>query len=163
MRKYFLYLLTFVFAFVAGVAVVWIWFQAGDLEDTAVRVTPERFNHYAHACGNGYIDSYITDDDQYVSEGIEVFDSPKEASREFRREIPDATLVQFTGWNNDERKGERRILVGNETDGAIILLYDGTDHIRVINAPNEALAREFEQYLISNNIIVDLRSIYETK
>lgn len=158
MRKLILYLFTFVFTFTAGVAVVWI---PSNFEDIAVQaVSQERFTLWVRCCSDTY-SQYVTNDNQYVGEGVRGFDSPFEARREFHKELPYTTLVQFTGWNNEERKGERRILVGNEVSDTTILLYDGTDHIRFIIAPNEALAREFEAYLISIGSIVDLRSLYD--
>ena len=171
MQKHILCLLTFVFTFIAGVTVPWIFLISleaislpSDLEAVASPfISEQRFSPRGRGCGNGYTQSYITNDEQFVSEGLEVFNSPRDARREFHKDIVDATLVRFTDWNNDERKGERRVLTGTITSSTTILFYEGTDHIRFITAPNESLAREFEGYLISHDNFVDLRPLSNTK
>jgi len=115
-----------------------------------------RFTPYGRGCGNGYAQSYTTDDGQFVDEGVAAGYYPKEIRRDLRKWVRDAKQViervpKFR--NSLEEVGERIIIVNKPNkegkESVSILFYDGGDSCRFIDAPTLDLALEFEQYLIS--------------
>lgn len=115
-----------------------------------------RFSPYARGCGNIYVQSYETDDGQFVAEGLTGFRSKNLARREFLKTVRSATaIVQRVrdARNHLGKRGERAVLRGKDKEtgeGFVeILWYDGDDTVRFISAPSLELALEFEQYLIS--------------
>jgi hypothetical protein len=158
MRNLIRYLLTFVFAFIAGMAIACTASTSlpnTEMQSDAECVAPklpsvprftalhdqeelsvDRVGEWTH--------DYITDDSQGVTEGMRVFPSIDRARLELIKVRPDARLMELQYLDNEGFKGVRRVLAG-----ATILTYDGSNRFRFINAPSEALAREFEQYLVS--------------
>ena len=120
-----------------------------------------RFTPFARGCGNGYAQSYKTDDGDFVAEGVTAEDSRKEVRRVLREWIRDSRQIierspKFR--NHRGEVGERIILLNKPNDegkeSVSIVFYDGGDSYRFIDAPTLDLVLEFEQYLIS----IDFRS-----
>ncbi len=154
MLKYILYLFTFVFALISGVTATpfGVIELAGDIK-SAVRhfLPPARFTPMGLGHRNRDIQAYTTSNNQLIFEGVTRFDSVEEARR-----VVDLKLL---GWENGEHVreyrnhegevevGDRYVLAFDKVTKATILFYDGSDHLHFIDAPYEALAKEFEQYL----------------
>ena len=116
-----------------------------------------RFTPFGRGCGNGYVQSYDTNDGERVAEGVVVFSTRKEARRSFNEGKTQARILERTPNFRDHEGniGERVIVEYVSKDPqettVSIMFYDGNDFIRYIDAPTLDLALEFEQYLISIN------------
>jgi len=114
-----------------------------------------RFVATARGCSTGCTQGYMTNDDQYIAEGVQIFQTRKQAREEVERQVNGAQLVLARIPNYptyDGNLGERIILrnVENELGGerVSILWFGDEKHLRFIEAPTWNLALEFEEYLI---------------
>ena len=161
-------LLRFVIGFAAFVIGIEVVFATGTFwkaeDEHAFIVEPiykaeigmPRFSAYGRGCGNGYVQSYETDDGQFVDEGVAAGFYTKEARRKVRKRVQDAKQVieRIPKFRNSRGEVGERIIIVNKPnkegkESVSILFYDGGDSYRFIDAPTLDLALEFEQYLIS--------------
>jgi hypothetical protein len=164
MQKYLLSLVAAVFTFALGTFLAlsahWAPSYSFDsnisgpgpvaVEDNSV----PRFQEWGRGCGNGYVQSYNTDDGQMVSEGVISTNSRRHAKREFAKELQAAERIVQRAKNYRDFRGElgERVVLANKGDESgdnwvSILFYDGGDSFSYINAPTLELALEFEQFL----------------
>lgn len=124
--------------------------------------TGSRFTPFGRGCGNGYSQSYTTNDGLFVSEGVSAyFGSRRKAKIEFAKLKREAsTIIESVRNYRDHRGdvGERLVIEWISNDsiarGVSIIFYDGGDSYRFVDAPSLDLALEFEQLLIG----IDYRS-----
>ncbi len=124
--------------------------------------TGSRFTPFGRGCGNGYSQSYTTNDGLFVSEGVTAFfGSRRKAKTEFAKLKREAsTIIELVRNYRDHRGdvGERLVMEWISDDsiarGVSIIFYDGGDSYRFVDAPSLDLALEFEQFLIG----IDYRS-----
>lgn len=168
----------FVLTFAIGVGVVAtmryvssrLGIPAGiEVGSSAIKITPVyraeipqgRFIPMGRGCGNGYTQSYVTDDGYQLAEGtVTDWDGvgPRAA---IRKQVKGARKVldHDTKSVRRDKVGERWVLMNSATPenlaGTVtILWYGGDGYFSFIDAPNLELANEFEQYLIG----IDFRS-----
>lgn len=120
--------------------------------------TGPRFSAYGRGCGNGYVQSYETNDGHFVSEGVVVFTSQKGARKNVNLMNRNALSIidKVSNYRDHEgNAGERAIVELQRNDGKgtmiSIMFYDGSDMYRFVDAPSLDLALEFEQYLIGTD------------
>lgn len=108
----------------------------------------EPFTFLGHACGNGYVDGYITGNEERLSSGL-----AKINPSEFRKEIREASKVienidDFK--NRDGENGVRVVVQVEDEDGNKrfykIIWYDKKENMYYIIAPSLNLAIEFEKW-----------------
>ena len=164
MRKRFLGIVIGFATFVVGISFVFVTSRLSTSENEKVFIVEPyyqaeigvaRFQPFGRGCGNGYVQTYETNDGQFVAEGITVEDSAKKVRRVLRKWVRDSRQViervpKFR--NHRGEVGERIVILNKPVDGGkesvSIVFYDGGDSYRLIEAPALDLAHEFEQYLI---------------
>jgi hypothetical protein len=111
-----------------------------------------KFMPFARGCGNGYAQSYWTSDGQWLSEGVQVFETTKKTRAELNRWITKATRIIERVPNYKNRWGDlgERIVIVNPLDkngkeSVSVLWYGGDNSVSYIDAPTLELALEFEQ------------------
>jgi len=165
MRNLFLRIVIGFVTFVAGISAVFVTSELWTPKtETVFIVEPvikaetgvARFMPYARGCGNGYTQSYTTDDGQFVDEGIAAGYYPKQIRRNLLKWIRDSRQVieRIPKFRNHRGEVGERIVISNKPnkvgkESVSILFYDGGDSYRFIDAPTLDLALEFEKYLIS--------------
>jgi len=111
-----------------------------------------KFMPTGRGCGNGYAQGYSTSDGQWLSEGVQRFETTKKARTELNKWIVQDTRIIKRIPNHKNRFGnfgERIVLInppdeeGQET--ASIYWYGGGNTISYIDAPTLELALEFER------------------
>lgn len=119
-----------------------------------------RFIPTVRSCGLGYDQSYQTNDEQPLEEGMFGVETSKEASATFNKMIAKASRVIEQGQryrSHPDKVGERVIVVNpadeNGEETISILWSDGKHYIAYINAPTLELALEFEQFLEANKYL----------
>ncbi|MDQ3061977.1 MAG: hypothetical protein M3R14_03815 [Acidobacteriota bacterium] len=108
----------------------------------------EPFTFLGHACGRGYVDGYITSDEERLSSGLEKINPSK-----FRKEIQEASKVIENIENFKNRDGENGVRTiiqieskGNNKQFYKIVWYDKKENMYYIIAPTLELALEFERW-----------------
>src|SRR5215207_3574933 len=140
MRKRFLRTVIGFVTFVVGVSFVFVTGKLPTSEDEKVFIVEPvyqgeigiaRFQPTSRGCRNGYIQSYDTDDGQFLAEGITV-DSAKKIKRVLRKWIRDSKQViervpKFR--NHRGEVGERIVIlnkpIGEGKESVSIVFHDG--------------------------------------
>lgn len=149
--------------FAVGLSFVFIWHSIADLQLGQVIVfeaenipfLKPRFSRGSRGCGQGYVQSYQTNDGQLVDEGSFWELDNSKTKQHVDKIINNAQRVIERVPNDRDyfgERGERIVLVKkpNEEGEATVLIlwYDGGKSYRFIAAPTLDIALEFEQYLI---------------
>jgi hypothetical protein len=123
-----------------------VYLSDGELMKVDVKEN-ERFTLLGHACGNGYVQGYITNEGERLSTGLDII-KPKD----FQKEVVEAEILsKIENYENtDGKKGTRFILKGrnNKTGKEFyeLIWYDQKRNKYYITAPSLDLALEFEQW-----------------
>ena len=111
-----------------------------------------KFMPTGRGCGSGYVQAYETSDGQWLSEGVQSFQTTREARVALNKWIKNAMRIIERVPNHKNRwgdMGERIVIVnpankiGQET--VSIFWYGGDDSVFFIDAPTLELALEFER------------------
>ena len=111
-----------------------------------------KFMPTGRGCGNGYVQGYNTTDGQWLSEGVQVFETTKKTRAELNKWIAEATRIIERVPNYKNRWGDlgERIVIVNPLDkngkeSVSVLWYGGDNSVSYIDAPTLELALEFER------------------
>ena len=134
--------------------------QANVKQTETPESKPERFEFLGHACGNGWVDGYEMPDGQRVSNGLDVFGSPRKAQSELSKTLSKAERIITTVESYQKPNGEigKRTVsefVSKKTGKNSIGIFwqqKGKDSYEYIYAPTLEIALEFEKYLESEEI-----------
>lgn len=103
-----------------------------------------RFFPYGRGCGNGYSQSYVTNEGDFMSEGVEKFS--KKQFNEYLKEIEIIDRVK-NAKNRDGELGLRIVTKGHNKKGLLYfeIIWYGAGWLHYIEAPTLELALEFEK------------------